>query len=232
MTGGPRGDGRKPLSFCAAGFTIGRTQTGERHAASGNHRPPVRPDTIQRKRRRRKFGDNVHIDIIDRLPVPYGLIRFGVAPDHQSIKAVAKRYEKVALTDNVRFAGNVSVGKDVSIAQLQALYDAVILATGAPNDRLLDIPGSDLAHVYGSAAFVGWYNGHPDFVGLDPPLHGAHVVVVGNGNVALDVARILAKSETEFAGSDIVGHALAALKASSVEKDHAAGSPRTATRSR
>ena len=166
----------------------------------------------------KKFGDNVHIDIIDRLPVPYGLIRFGVAPDHQSIKAVAKRYEKVALTDNVRFAGNVSVGKDVSIAQLQALYDAVILATGAPNDRLLDIPGSDLAHVYGSAAFVGWYNGHPDFADLDPPLHGAHVVVVGNGNVALDVARILAKSETEFAGSDIVGHALAALKASSVEK--------------
>ena len=166
----------------------------------------------------KKFGDDVHIDIIDRLPVPYGLIRFGVAPDHQSIKAVARRYEKVALSDNVRFAGNISVGDDISIAELGGLYDAVILATGAPNDRLLDIPGSDLPGVYGSAAFVGWYNGHPDFTDLHPPLNGAHVVVVGNGNVALDVARILSKSEGEFAGSDIVGHALDALKQSNVQK--------------
>ncbi len=164
------------------------------------------------------FGDDVLIDIIDRLPVPYGLIRFGVAPDHQSIKAVSRRYEKVALTDNVRFAGNVSVGTHVSIAELQELYDAVILATGAPNDRKLEIPGSDLAGVIGSAAFVGWYNGHPDFVDLDPPLDGAHVVVVGNGNVALDVARILAKTTDEFSGSDIVGHALQALNGSKVEK--------------
>ncbi len=164
------------------------------------------------------FGDDVHIDIIDRLPVPYGLIRFGVAPDHQSIKNVSRRYEKVALTDNVRFAGNVSVGDDISVAELQELYDAVILATGAPNDRTLDIPGSDLDGVIGSAAFVGWYNGHPDFAELNPPLDGKNVVVVGNGNVALDVARILAKTETEFAGSDIVGHALEALKASGVEK--------------
>ncbi len=164
------------------------------------------------------FGDDVHIDIIDRLPVPYGLIRFGVAPDHQSIKNVSRRYEKVALTDNVRFAGNVSVGDDISVAELQELYDAVILATGAPNDRTLEIPGSDLDGVIGSAAFVGWYNGHPDFAELNPPLDGKNVVVVGNGNVALDVARILAKNETEFAGSDIVSHALEALKASGVEK--------------
>ncbi|WP_164116433.1 FAD-dependent oxidoreductase [Sphingorhabdus sp. Alg239-R122] len=164
------------------------------------------------------FGDDVHIDIIDRLPVPYGLIRFGVAPDHQSIKNVSRRYEKVALTDNVRFVGNVSVGDDISIAELQELYDAVILATGAPNDRTLEIPGSELDGVIGSAAFVGWYNGHPDFTELNPPLDGKNVVVVGNGNVALDVARILAKTETEFAGSDIVGHALEALKASNVEK--------------
>jgi ferredoxin--NADP+ reductase len=165
----------------------------------------------------KKFGDDVRIDIIDRLPVPFGLIRFGVAPDHQSIKAVSGRYEKVALSDNVRFVGNVSVGKDVSIDELQGLYDAVVLATGAPNDRTLDIPGGDLPQVYGSAAFVGWYNGHPDFAGLAPDLSGKHVVVIGNGNVALDVARILSKTQAEFAGSDIVAHALSALNAARTE---------------
>jgi ferredoxin--NADP+ reductase len=98
------------------------------------------------------FGEEVRIDMIDRLPVPYGLIRFGVAPDHQSIKAVSRRYEKVALSGSVRFVGNVTVGPDVSIAELQGLYDAIILATGAPNDRPLGIPGSDLPGVVGSAA--------------------------------------------------------------------------------
>jgi NADPH-dependent glutamate synthase beta subunit-like oxidoreductase len=164
------------------------------------------------------FGDDVRIDIIDRLPVPFGLIRFGVAPDHQSIKAVAGRYEKVALTDNVRFVGNVSVGKDVSIDELQSLYDAVVLATGAPNDRKLEIAGADLQGVYGSAAFVGWYNGHPDFAELNPDLSGKHVVVIGNGNVALDVARILSKTTAEFEGSDIVGHALQALEKANTQE--------------
>jgi NADPH-dependent glutamate synthase beta subunit-like oxidoreductase len=164
------------------------------------------------------FGEDVRIDIIDRLPVPFGLIRFGVAPDHQSIKAVANRYEKVALSDNVRFVGNVSVGKDISIDELSALYDAVVLATGAPNDRTLEVPGSDLPQVYGSAAFVGWYNGHPDFADLNPDLSGKHVVVIGNGNVALDVARILSKTREEFAGSDIVGHALDSLEAARTEQ--------------
>jgi len=164
------------------------------------------------------FGDDVRVDIIDRLPVPYGLIRFGVAPDHQSIKAVAKRYETVALSGNVRFVGNVSVGRDVSIAELQSLYDAVVLATGAPNDRSLDVPGGALPGVVGSAAFVGWYNGHPDFAALNPPLHGPGAVIIGNGNVALDVTRILAKTRDEFAGSDIVGHALDALDHSGVKR--------------
>jgi NADPH-dependent glutamate synthase beta subunit-like oxidoreductase len=157
------------------------------------------------------FGDDVRIDIIDRLPVPFGLIRFGVAPDHQSIKAVSNRYEKVALSDNVRFVGNISVGRDVSIEELQQLYDAVVLATGAPNDRKLEIEGADLPGVFGSAAFVGWYNGHPDFADLSPDLTGEHVVVIGNGNVALDVARILSKTREEFLGSDIVTHALDCL---------------------
>ncbi|UVO48995.1 FAD-dependent oxidoreductase [Sphingomonas sp. SUN019] len=157
------------------------------------------------------FGDDVRVDIIDRLPVPYGLIRTGVAPDHQSIKAVSRRYEATALSDNVRFVGNVTVGSDVTIAELRDLYDAVVLATGAPHDNPLGIPGDDLPGVIGSAAFVGWYNGHPDFAGLSPPLHGPGAVVVGAGNVALDVARILAKTGDEFTGSDIVAHALDAL---------------------
>ena len=165
----------------------------------------------------KKFGDDVRVDIIDRLPVPFGLIRFGVAPDHQSIKAVAGRYEKVALSDNVRFVGNVTIGKDVSVDELQTLYDAVILATGAPNDRPLDIAGADLPGVFGSAAFVGWYNGHPDYADLHPPLDGRHVVIIGNGNVALDVARILSKTRAEFDGSDIVSHALDVLEHSAVE---------------
>lgn len=166
----------------------------------------------------KKFGENVAVDIIDRLPVPFGLIRTGVAPDHQSIKAVSRRYEKTNSGDNVRFVGNVTVGEDVSVAELQEFYDAVVLATGAPDDRVLDIPGSDLAGVIGSAAFVGWYNGHPDFRDLDPPLDARSVAIIGNGNVALDVARILAKTEGEFAGSDIVGHALDGLKQSAVER--------------
>jgi NADPH-dependent glutamate synthase beta subunit-like oxidoreductase len=166
----------------------------------------------------KKFGDDVRIDVIDRLPVPFGLIRFGVAPDHQSIKAVSARYEKVALSDNVRFVGNVAVGRDISIDELRSLYDAVVLATGAPNDRTLDIPGGDLPGVLGSAAFVGWYNGHPDFADLSPPLEGRHVVIIGNGNVALDVARILSKTRAEFAGSDIVGHALEALDRAATEE--------------
>jgi len=150
--------------------------------------------------------------------VPFGLIRFGVAPDHQSIKAVSARYEKVALSDNVRFVGNVTIGRDVTIDELQGHYDAVVLATGAPSDRALDIPGADLPGVLGSAAFVGWYNGHPDYADLQPPLDGRHVVIIGNGNVALDVARILSKTRAEFGGSDIVSHALDMLETAGTEE--------------
>lgn len=165
----------------------------------------------------KKWGDEARIDVFDMLPVPFGLIRTGVAPDHQSIKGVSRRYEKTAIGDTVRFVGNIAIGRDVSIEELQSLYDAVILATGAPKDRLLRIDGSDAENVIGSAAFVGWYNGHPEFANLNPDLSGRHAVVVGMGNVALDVARILSKTEDEFAGSDIVTHALDALRNSSLE---------------
>jgi NADPH-dependent glutamate synthase beta subunit-like oxidoreductase len=163
------------------------------------------------------YGAEARIDILDRFPVPYGLIRFGVAPDHQSLKAVSKRYDKVAESAGVDFIGNVTIGHDVSIAELLDLYDAVILATGAPHDRKLGIPGEDLPGVVGSAEFVGWYNGHPDFADLDPPLDGRYAAVVGAGNVALDCARILSKTRNEFEGSDIVGHALDALDKSAID---------------
>ena len=162
------------------------------------------------------YGDQARVDILDRYPVPYGLIRFGVAPDHQSLKAVSKRYDKVVESAGVDFIGNVTVGRDVSVAELLDLYDAVVLAVGAPHDRKLGIPGEDLPGVVGSAEFVGWYNGHPEFADLDPPLGGTHAAVIGNGNVALDCARILSKTRAEFEGSDIVGHALDALDQSAI----------------
>jgi NADPH-dependent glutamate synthase beta subunit-like oxidoreductase len=166
----------------------------------------------------KQWGDDVHVDIFDMLPVPYGLIRTGVAPDHQSIKAVYRRYEGTNLTDNVRFVGNVMIGRDISIAELQGLYDVVVLATGAPNDKPVGMPGESLGNVFGSAAFVGWYNGHPQFADLNPDFSGKHAVVIGNGNVALDVARIMAKTRAEFDGSDIVVHALDALEGSNIEQ--------------
>jgi ferredoxin--NADP+ reductase len=166
----------------------------------------------------KQWKDGVRVDIFDSSPVPFGLIRTGVAPDHQSIKSVARRYETTALSENVRFVGNVMVGRDISIEELRGLYDAVVLATGAPNDRRLDLPGEDLPNVFGSASFVGWYNGHPQFAELHPDFAHDTAVVVGNGNVALDVARILAKSGAEFEGSDIVAHALTALEASRIRR--------------
>jgi NADPH-dependent glutamate synthase beta subunit-like oxidoreductase len=166
----------------------------------------------------KQWGDDVRVDVFDMLPVPYGLIRTGVAPDHQSIKGVSRRYETTALSSNVRFVGNVMIGKDVSVAELQQLYDAVVIATGAPHDRKLDLPGENLPGVHGSAAFVGWYNGHPLFAQLDPDLTGDTAVVIGMGNVALDVARILAKTRAEFDGSDIVNHALDVLDRSKLKR--------------
>lgn len=166
----------------------------------------------------KQWGEDVRVDIFDTLPVPFGLIRTGVAPDHQSIKGVSRRYETTALSENVRFVGNVTIGKDIAIAELQDLYDAVVLATGAPNDKKMGLPGEELPNVFGSASFVGWYNGHPHFAKLDPALSHDTAVIIGNGNVALDVARILAKSQEEFEGSDIVAHALSALDASQIRR--------------
>ncbi|KPF70802.1 pyridine nucleotide-disulfide oxidoreductase [alpha proteobacterium AAP81b] len=169
------------------------------------------------------WGGAAKIDIIDRLPTPYGLIRAGVAPDHQSIKAVAKRYEATNLGAGVRFLGNVMLGRDVSIDELLKLYDAVVLSVGAPHDKALGIPGDDLPGVVGSGAFVGWYNGHPDFADLPVDLSHHGVAIIGNGNVAIDCARILAKTPAELATTDIAGHTLEVLAGSAVTDIHIVG---------
>lgn len=163
-----------------------------------------------------KAFDSVTIDILDRLPTPFGLIRFGVAPDHQSTKRVARAYEKTALTKQVCYYGNVEVGRDVGIAELREIYDAVIVAIGAPYDRDLGVPGEDKKGVYGSAEFVGWYNGHPDFQDLDPDLDSPNVAVIGNGNVAIDVARVLVKTPEEMARTDIPDYAAQVIQAAPI----------------
>jgi NADPH-dependent glutamate synthase beta subunit-like oxidoreductase len=156
------------------------------------------------------------VDILERLPVPFGLIRYGVAPDHQGTKSVSRVLDRVLGRDRVSFFGNVEVGRDVRLDELMPLYDAVVLATGADRDRKLGIPGEDLPGVLGSSAFTGWYNGHPD----RPPPKAQDVrsaVIIGNGNVAIDVARVLAKGPAELAGSDLSPEVTAWLKAQPIE---------------
>lgn len=155
----------------------------------------------------------VEIDLIDRLPTPFGLVRGGVAPDHQHTKAVERTFEALLERPEVRFWGGVEVGRDIHLAELRGLYDAVVLTTGAPRDRRLGIAGEELEGVYGSAAFVGWYNGHPDWQELEPPLDGRPAIVVGNGNVALDIARVLLKIPEEMAESDLTEEAATRIAA-------------------
>ena len=164
----------------------------------------------------KQFGSGVEIDIIDRLPTPFGLIRNGVAPDHQSIKAVTRRYEATQFGGNVRFYGNVEVGDALGIDELRGLYHAVVLATGAPYDRPLGIPGDAKPGVVGAGAFVGWYNGHPDYADLNPPLDTEAIAIIGNGNVALDVARVLVKTPDEMTASDLARHAAEAIHRSPI----------------
>ena len=170
-----------------------------------------------------KSGADCEIDVIDRLPTPFGLIRAGVAPDHQKTKNVSRAYEKTALNDSVAYFGNVDVGKDVGIEDLKGLYDAVVLAIGSPYDRKLGVPGEDKKGVFGSADFVGWYNGHPDFRDLEPDLNTKAVVVIGNGNVAIDCARVLVKTPDEMSTTDIATHAADAIHAAPLEDVYMVG---------
>ena len=166
---------------------------------------------------------DVRIDLIERLPSPFGLIRDGVAPDHQTTKRVSAKFERTALRDEVRYFGNVEVGRDVGLAELRQMYDAVVLCVGAPLDRALGIPGEDKSGVYGSAAFVGWYNGHPHFRNLDPDLNTSVAAVVGVGNVAIDVARVLVKTKAEMAASDLPDHAEQIIRSSPLTDVHIFG---------
>jgi ferredoxin/flavodoxin---NADP+ reductase len=158
------------------------------------------------------------IDFFNRFPTPYGLVREGVAPDHQSIKAVTRIYDKLAANANVRYFGNVTFGQDLSHADLKTHYDQIIYAVGAQSDRRMGIPGEDLVGSYPATIFVGWYNGHPDYRDLAFDLSHERVVVVGNGNVAMDVTRILVTDPEELATTDIADHALEALRASKVRE--------------
>jgi len=161
---------------------------------------------------------SVEVDMIDRLPTPFGLVRAGVAPDHPKIKNVIRRYEKTATNDGFRFFGNAEVGKDVSIAELSERYHAVIHAYGAATDRQLGIPGEDLPGSHAATAFVAWYNAHPDFADAEFDLSCERAVVIGNGNVATDVARMLALTAEELAETDTADHAIEALGSSSVRE--------------
>ncbi|MEY3859363.1 MAG: hypothetical protein RL568_793 [Actinomycetota bacterium] len=154
------------------------------------------------------------IDMIERLPTPWGLVRSGVAPDHPKIKTVSKVFEKIATSENFRLFANVEVGSEVTVAQLQEKYDAVIIATGSSLGKKLGIPGEDLS----AAVFVPWYNAHPDFVGVDTPLDADTAVVIGAGNVAMDVARMLALEPSELDPTDTADHAIDALKKSNIRK--------------
>lgn len=163
------------------------------------------------------------IAMFDRLPTPYGLVRSGVAPDHQHIKQVIGIFDKIAGSPNFAFHGHVEIGRDVPIDWLRQHYDAVILACGASGGTPLSVPGSELAQCMTATDFVGWYNGHPDFVGINPGFDHESAVVVGNGNVAIDVARILLSDHARLAKTDIADHALVALRQGRVRRVHLVG---------
>jgi ferredoxin--NADP+ reductase len=160
----------------------------------------------------------VRVDLFDRLPTPYGLVRFGVAPDHPKIKSVTRVYDKVAAKDGFRYFGGVQIGEHVQHQELVDRYDAVIYTTGASHDRRLGIPGEDLPGSVAATDFVAWYNGHPDAKDLSFDLTAKRAVVIGNGNVAVDVARMLALTPDELKVTDTADHAVEALSSSEVEE--------------
>jgi ferredoxin/flavodoxin---NADP+ reductase len=158
------------------------------------------------------------VDMFDRLPTPWGLVRLGVAPDHPKLKSVSRAFERIAEQPGFRFLGNVEFGKDIQHADLVRLYDAVIYAVGAQTDRRLGIPGEDLPGSWAATEFVAWYNGHPDYQELDFDLAVERVVVIGNGNVALDVARILALTHEELAPTDATDTSIEAISSAPIRE--------------
>jgi len=165
----------------------------------------------------------VTVDLYDSLPTPFGLVRHGVAPDHPKIKSVTNVYHKLASRPDVRFFGNVEYGKDLSLAEFRSMYHQVVLCTGAQSDRRLGIPGEDLAGSHSATEFVAWFNGHPDYAGLDFDLGCRSAVVVGAGNVAVDVARILCRTPAELEATDMADYAVEALRQSKIREVHLVG---------
>jgi ferredoxin--NADP+ reductase len=161
-------------------------------------------------------GQSFAIDMIERLPTPWGLVRSGVAPDHPKIKTVAKVFEKIATSEGFRLFANVELGSDLTIEQLKERYDAVVIATGSPRGKKLGIPGEELPGSLSAATFVPWYNAHPDFKDESIDLSSHTAVVIGAGNVAMDVARMLALEPSELEPTDTADHAIDALKESSI----------------
>jgi ferredoxin--NADP+ reductase len=166
----------------------------------------------------RHSARELHVDLFERLPTPWGLVRAGVAPDHPKIKSVTRIYEKTAEHARLRLFGNVEFGREITLDDLRAHYHAIIYAVGTPVDRALGIPGETLGRSYAATDFVGWYNGHPDFTDLRFDLNGERAVVIGAGNVALDVARMLMLTEAELASTDVADHALEVLAASRIRE--------------
>jgi ferredoxin--NADP+ reductase len=162
--------------------------------------------------------DGAEVDMVERLPTPWGLVRLGVAPDHPKLKEVSRAFEKIAARPGFRFLGNVEVGRDVSHDELCRLYDAVIYAVGAQTDKRLGVPGEDLPGSWSATEFVAWYNGHPDYPDLAFDLSAERAVVVGNGNVALDVARMLALTRAELAPTDTTDPAIEAIAKSGIRE--------------
>jgi ferredoxin--NADP+ reductase len=158
------------------------------------------------------------VDMLERLPTPWGLVRLGVAPDHPKIKSVSRAFEKIAAQEGFRFLGNVEVGCDIEHEELLELYDAVVYAVGAQTDRRMGIPGEDLPGSWPATEFVAWYNGHPDFPHLQFDLSGTRAVVIGNGNVAVDVARMLALTQEELDPTDTTDPAIEAIANSGIEE--------------
>ncbi|XP_058061712.1 NADPH:adrenodoxin oxidoreductase, mitochondrial [Anopheles bellator] len=170
-----------------------------------------------------KHLDNSHIDIVEKLPVPFGLVRFGVAPDHPEVKNVINTFTKTAENSRVRFLGNLSLGKDFTLAELRERYHAVVLTYGAEKDNTLAIPNETLSNVLSAREFVAWYNGLPGFEKLNPDLSGSTLTLLGQGNVAVDVARIVLSSADDLKKTDITEYALEALSKSNIKTVHLVG---------
>ena len=164
-----------------------------------------------------RAGCKVAVDLFEKLPVPFGLVRYGVAPDHPQLKSVTRVFERIASTPGFRFMGNINVGRDIAIDELSECYHAIIFATGAEHEKSLGIPGEDLPGSHSARAFVAWYNGHPDYRDHIFDFNHECAVIVGQGNVALDIARILAKSPDELRTTDIAAHALEQLAESRIQ---------------